>query len=68
MNYCPTDKSVSTVDFAKLGYNECYSNLYTAISEVCAQGSTWADYNEQYTLEGGVFGNDCALWAMTSQV
>jgi hypothetical protein len=28
------------IDFAKLGYDECYMNLYTTISEVCAQDKT----------------------------
>jgi hypothetical protein len=55
------------INFAKLGYDECYMNLYTAISEVCAQDSTWGDYNKDYTIEGGVYGADCGIWAMTSQ-
>lgn len=63
---CPQDKSIATVDFKKMGQAECYANMYTAISEVCAQDSTWAEYNKDFTLEGGVFENDCALWSMVS--
>lgn len=63
---CPTDKSKTTLDFKALGQTECYQNMYTAIAEVCAQDSTWKEYNKDFTLEGGVFENDCGLWALTS--
>ncbi len=64
---CPTDKSSSTVDFSKLSIQLCQADLFSALSEVCAQDSTWKDYNPQYTLEGGLFGADCALWSMRAQ-
>jgi hypothetical protein len=61
---CPTDKSKTTVDFKALGQAECYSNLYTAIATVCVQDNTWTKYNPNFTLEGGVFENDCAVWSL----
>jgi hypothetical protein len=64
---CPTDKSMQSVDFAKLGQTECENDLFVAISEVCAQDSTWGDFNPDYTVEGGVFANDCGLWSMGGQ-
>jgi hypothetical protein len=63
---CPEDMSMTTVDFKAMGPDECYANMYTAIAEVCAQDSTWVEYNANFTLEGGIFENDCALWAIVS--
>ena len=64
---CPTDKSSSTVDFSKLSVQRCQADLFSAVSEVCVQDSTWKGYNPQYTLEGGSFGADCATWSMVAQ-
>ena len=64
---CPTDKSSSTVDFSKLSVQQCQADLFSAVSEACVQDSTWKDYNPQYTLEGGAFGADCAMWSMVVQ-
>jgi hypothetical protein len=64
---CPTDQSMKQVDFKSLGQAECYSNMYTSISEVCAQDKTWSDYNPNFTLEGGVFENDCAMWSISAE-
>lgn len=64
---CPEDKSLSTLDFSKLGQQGCQMDLFTAISVMCAQDSSWSDYNPQYTLEGGVFASDCGLWAITGR-
>ena len=33
-----------------------------------SQDSTWGDYNKDYTLEGGVVGLDCGLWALTGEL
>lgn len=63
VNYCPSDKSVTTVDFGAMGESTCFTNLYTALA-TCAQDSTWTNYNPQYTLEGGVYGYNCALWSL----
>jgi hypothetical protein len=63
---CPEDMSMTTVDFTAMGQDNCYANMYTAIAQVCAQDATWAEYNADFTLEGGVFENDCALWGLLS--
>ncbi|KAL9024262.1 MAG: hypothetical protein Q9196_006642 [Gyalolechia fulgens] len=64
---CPTDKSMSTIDFTKMSSDECVQNLYLAVSTDCSQDSTWGDYDPNYTLEGGVFLNDCGLWSMVGE-
>ena len=64
---CPTDKSNSTIDFASLGLNECFADLYTTVSEYCSQDSTWGNYNKDYTLEGGVYEGDCGLWSLSGE-
>lgn len=64
---CPADKSISTLDFSKLGQQDCEKDLFGAISQFCQQDSTWGDYDPDYTLEGGVFAIDCGLWGMVGQ-
>ena len=61
---CPQDKSNSTLDFGTLGVDACFSYLFTALSEVCAEDSTWANYNPQWTLEGGIYATSCRLFAI----
>ena len=51
-------------DFAAHGPDVCFQNLYTVIATSCAQDSTWADFNPDYTLEGGAWGRSCVLWSM----
>jgi hypothetical protein len=34
------------------------------MTTVCEQDSTWADYNKDYTMMGGVFMDSCALWVV----
>ncbi|KAF4622765.1 hypothetical protein G7Y89_g14260 [Cudoniella acicularis] len=63
---CPSDGSMTTLDFAKLGLNECFQDMYTAFSLSCVQDSTWTNYNPDFTLEGGAFESDCGLWLITS--
>jgi hypothetical protein len=63
---CPTDKSKNTVDFKAMGQDECVMNMYTAVSTVCAQDKTWKDYNADFTLEGGTYMNDCAIWSISA--
>lgn len=63
---CPTDKSMTTVDFKAMGQDECVMNMYTAVSTVCAQDSTWEDYNADFTLEGGTYMNACAIWTIVA--
>ncbi|KAL6716103.1 hypothetical protein ACLMJK_005669 [Lecanora helva] len=64
---CPQDKSMSAVDFTKMSSDECQQNFYLSISELCVQDPTWPNYNPDFTLEGGVFLNDCGLFGMTGQ-
>ncbi|KAL6714324.1 hypothetical protein ACLMJK_007747 [Lecanora helva] len=64
---CPTDKSMSTIDFTKMSSDECVQNLYQTVSTDCSQDSTWGDYDPDYTLEGGVFLSDCGLWSMVGE-
>lgn len=61
---CPTNKVNSTVDFKSLGLDECFANFYTTLADVCEQDHTWEDYNPDFTMEGGVFANDCGLWSI----
>jgi hypothetical protein len=58
---------MTQVDFKSLGQAECYSNMYTSISKVCVQDQMWTDYNPDFTLEGGVFENDCAIWSISAE-
>jgi hypothetical protein len=64
---CPTDKSKTTVDFKALGKDECFTNMYTAISSMCAQDKTWTKYNADFSLEGGVYENDCGVWSISAK-
>jgi hypothetical protein len=64
---CPSNKANSTVDFVKLGQTQCEEDLYGALSEVCAEDKTWSNFNPDFTMEGGVYANDCALWAINGQ-
>lgn len=66
LSACPTDKSTSVLDFVALGLDACYEDMYTQLSNVCAQDSTWSDWNPDYSLEGGVYAADCALWSISS--
>ncbi|KAI9690172.1 MAG: Ankyrin-2 [Bathelium mastoideum] len=44
------------LDFKKMGQDQCYHYLYTSIATSCAKDDTWADYNPEYSVEGGMFG------------
>ncbi|MCJ1371368.1 hypothetical protein MMC20_002583 [Loxospora ochrophaea] len=64
---CPQDKSNSTLDFGTMGLDACFGLLFTALSEECAEDSTWTDYNPDWTLEGGVYADACGLFTIFSQ-
>ena len=64
---CPTDKSKSTLDFKVLGQDACVKNFVDYISQICAQDSTWTAFNPDFTLQGGVIRNDCAIWSLGAQ-
>jgi hypothetical protein len=38
--------------------------MYLAIGEIYGQDPPWAEYDKEFTLEGGVFENDYVLWVM----
>ena len=52
------------VDFAVMGQDACYQNLYSTLAEFCSQDPTWTDYDPDYSLEGGVWAGSCAMWSM----
>ena len=64
---CPSDKSKTTLNFTALGQQNCGQDLYTAIETVCQEDRTWANFNKDFTLQGGVFGADCGLWSIYGQ-
>lgn len=64
---CPTNESVSMIDFQSLGLQACWTNFFYFFSIMCAQDSTWTDYNPQFTIEGGVFLNDCGVWSLGAE-
>lgn len=67
VNSC--DPGTSTADqkfdFAAMGQDTCYQNLYTALANACAQDPTWKDYDADYTLDGGAWAGQCAIWSMS---
>lgn len=63
-----TSKADQKVDFAAIGQDTCYENLYTALAQICAQDSTWGDYDADYTLEGGSWARNCAIWSMSGLI
>ena len=64
---CPAAGSKTSIDFNALGQEACVADLWTAISEVCEEDSTWQGYNPDVTIQGGVFGSDCGIWALYGQ-
>ena len=64
---CPQDKSRSELDFAALGVDVCFQNLFTALQTGCEQDSTWDNYDPDWTFEGGVFGGDCGLFSISGE-
>lgn len=70
VNSCDPGTSTADqkVDFAAMGQDTCYENLYTALAQICAQDSTWRDYDANYTLEGGAWARNCAIWSMSGLI
>ncbi|KAI9694470.1 MAG: Suppressor of the cold-sensitive snRNP biogenesis mutant brr1-1 [Bathelium mastoideum] len=64
---CPQDQSNSTLDFAQLGQTECEMDLFGTVDQMCEQDSQWEGYNQDFTLEGGIYLADCGLWSLTGQ-
>jgi hypothetical protein len=61
---CPSDKSMTTLDFAAYTSGSCVDSFFTSISQTCEQDSTWPNYDSEHTLLGGTFMNSCALWTV----
>lgn len=64
---CPVDQSASELDFAAIGLDACYDLLCMPVEEVCSQDSTWPTYDAEWSLEGGVYGDSCGLFALYGQ-
>lgn len=64
---CPEDHSISEVDFGKLGPEGCFDLLYTQLEQACSQDSTWADYDPEWTFQGGVWAGQCGMFGIYSQ-
>ena len=64
--YCDpgTSSEDQKLDFKAFGQDQCEQYLYQELAQFCAKDSTWGDYNPDYSLEGGVYGANCALWSM----
>lgn len=64
---CPSSKANTTLDFSEYGRQACFDAFFTPMDTVCAQDSTWGDYNKDFTEMGGVYATNCGLFAVTSQ-
>ncbi|KAL9106503.1 MAG: hypothetical protein Q9227_008482 [Pyrenula ochraceoflavens] len=64
---CPTDKKTTSIDFSTYDQTKCVENFYGIFNQICVIDSTWGSYDKDYTLMGGVFLNDCAMWGLVGQ-
>lgn len=63
---CPKDKKTSELDFKKLGQKACEES-FNDINKVCVQDKKGKDYNKDFTLMGGVYRNECAIWSLNTR-
>jgi hypothetical protein len=68
VEYCPTDGSMSTIDFTKLSHADCVQNFFGTINGTCFEDSSFINYNSSVTFEGGMIGVDCGVWAIAGQL
>lgn len=61
---CPQDESTDVFEFSG-NEEKCVENFYDMLEMACTMDSTWNDYNEDYTMLGGVYGADCGLFAIS---
>lgn len=62
---CDKNQESSVLELKKLGLEQCKSN-FRQIEVVCAQDKGWARFDPEFTLEGGVYGRDCAIWSLSA--
>lgn len=64
---CPEDKSKSELDFGNVSLETCVAYLSQSMSVTCSIGESWAKYNKDFTVMGGVLAMDCAMWTVYGQ-
>lgn len=63
---CNTNRQSSVIDFKALGAEQCWKNMFYQVSLGCAQTKEWAKFNAEYTMEGGIMGQDCGQWSLSA--
>ncbi|KAF5024513.1 hypothetical protein F66182_3453 [Fusarium sp. NRRL 66182] len=64
---CPEDKSMSENYFGNMKLEDCMTFLSQSISVTCAIGESWANYNKDFQVMGGVLAKDCVMWTVYGQ-
>ncbi|CAF3656802.1 unnamed protein product [Fusarium graminearum] len=64
---CPEDKSMSENDFGNMKLEDCVTYLSQSFSVTCGIGATWANYNKDFQVMGGVLAKDCLMWTVYGQ-
>ncbi|KAM0202422.1 hypothetical protein ACHAPA_006969 [Fusarium lateritium] len=64
---CPEDKSMSENDFGNMKVEDCVSFLSQSFSVTCNIGESWAKYNKDFQVMGGVLAKDCLMWSVYGQ-
>lgn len=64
---CPKDKSKSEMDFGTLGVDKCVEYLSDTLSHACSMDSSWAAWNKDFEVMGGVWATDCAMFTVMGQ-
>lgn len=49
------------VDFAAMGQDTCYYDLYGARAQVCSQDPSWSVFDPRNALEGGMWSTGCLV-------
>jgi hypothetical protein len=46
---------------------ECVTLLSQSFSVTCGIGESWANYNKDFQVMGGVLAKDCLMWTVYGQ-
>lgn len=52
------------IDFKAMGLQKCHENMYKVLATMCSTNPTWPGFDSKFSLLGGAWGSDCALWSL----
>jgi hypothetical protein len=61
-----TSEANQKTDFASMSYEKCFNYMFRTLHNYCDLGAGSGDAMPGYTFLGGVYGDVCALWSITS--